>query len=88
MTIAVGMGRKATKTNKQTFQGVGLTNAIMMLEMFPKEIRGYMEVMGLTFWTTGIALITPVGYLFRNISWRYMQVALACCSAWSLVHWW
>lgn len=69
-------------------QGIGLTLAIINLELFPKEIRGYMEVMGLVFWTTGIALITPLGYIFKDVSWRYLQITLACLSAWSLTHWW
>ncbi|XP_052791504.1 organic cation transporter protein-like [Mya arenaria] len=69
-------------------QGTGLAQAILSLEMFPKEIRGYVEVLGLLFWTTGIAIVTPIAYIFRNISWRYFQICLACLSSWSLIEWW
>jgi len=70
------------------FKGTGLTLAILNLEMFPKEIRAYVEVLGLLFWTTGIAIITPLAYAFRNMSWRYFQACLACLSSWSLIQWW
>ncbi|KAL4237193.1 hypothetical protein ACF0H5_005573 [Mactra antiquata] len=69
-------------------QGVGLTLAIINLELVPKENRGIIEVIGLLFWTTGIAIITPIAYIFRNLSWRYLQICLACLSAWSLIEWW
>ncbi|XP_045216002.2 organic cation transporter protein-like isoform X1 [Mercenaria mercenaria] len=69
-------------------QGTGLTIAILNLELLPKGIRGYVEVFGLLFWTTGIAIITPVSYIFRNMSWRYLQICLACLSSWALIEWW
>ncbi|XP_060576174.1 organic cation transporter protein-like [Ruditapes philippinarum] len=69
-------------------QGTGLTIAILNLEIMPKGVRGYVEVFGLLFWTTGIAIITPVAYIFRNMSWRHFQTCLACLSAWALIEWW
>ena len=71
-----------------SFQGTGLTIAILNLELFPKEIRGYMEVMGLIIWTTGIGLVTPLAYIFHMMSWRYLQLCLSLLSAWALIEWW
>ncbi|WAQ99758.1 ORCT-like protein [Mya arenaria] len=69
-------------------EGTGLSLAILNLERFPKEICAYVGVFGLLFWTTGIAIVTPIAYIFRNMSWRYFQLCLACLSSWSLIEWW
>ncbi|XP_053379646.1 organic cation transporter protein-like [Mercenaria mercenaria] len=68
-------------------QGTGLTVSLLLIEMVPTESRGKIEVCGLLFWTTGIAIVTPIAYIFRNLSWRYLQICLACLSSWSLIEW-
>ncbi|XP_069138043.1 organic anion transporter 3-like [Argopecten irradians] len=69
-------------------QGSGLTMAILSLELLPLKARYIGECLGLAFWTTGINLLSPMGYLFRNLSWRYLQMALALFSCYSLVEYW
>ncbi|XP_053378644.1 organic cation transporter protein-like [Mercenaria mercenaria] len=64
------------------------TLSLLLIEMVPTETRGTIEVCSLLFWTTGIAIVTPVAYIFRNLSWRYLQICLACLSSWSLIEWW
>ena len=32
--------------------------------------------------------LSLIGNLFRDINWRYMQIALVVFSAYSLVEWW
>ncbi|XP_060085901.1 organic cation transporter protein-like [Ylistrum balloti] len=69
-------------------QGSGLTMAILSLELLPLKERYIGECLGLVFWTTGINLLSPMGYFFRNLSWRYLQMALALFSCYSLVEYW
>ncbi|KAJ8316721.1 hypothetical protein KUTeg_005727, partial [Tegillarca granosa] len=57
--------------------GLGLTSAILMIEMLPMQSRYIPECLGLTTWTTGVCLVAVFGYFMRNLSWRYMQIALA-----------
>ena len=33
-------------------------------------------------------VLSLIGYLFRDIHWRYMQIGLVIFSAYSLVEWW
>ncbi|XP_033751011.1 solute carrier family 22 member 5-like [Pecten maximus] len=69
-------------------QGSGLTMAILSLEILPLKARYIGECLGLVFWTTGVNLLSPIGYLFRNLSWRYLQMTLALFSCYSLVEYW
>ncbi|KAJ8304439.1 hypothetical protein KUTeg_018022, partial [Tegillarca granosa] len=61
--------------------GLGLTSAILMIEMLPMQSRYIPECLGLTTWTTGVCLVAVFGYFMRNLSWRYMQIALAIKAA-------
>ncbi|XP_021368562.1 solute carrier family 22 member 8-like [Mizuhopecten yessoensis] len=69
-------------------QGSGLTMAILSLEILPLKARYIGECLGLVFWTTGVNLLSPLGYLFKNLSWRYLQMTLALFSCYSLVEYW
>ncbi|KAJ8316408.1 hypothetical protein KUTeg_006422 [Tegillarca granosa] len=60
-----------------TFSGIVMTNTVMVLEMLPREYRYIGHTFGAFAWTTGVVLLAPIGYLFRNTSWRYMQLTLA-----------
>ncbi|XP_069136847.1 organic cation transporter protein-like [Argopecten irradians] len=69
-------------------QGSGLTMNIICLEILPLKVRYLAEIMGQTFWTTGIVLLSAFGYLFRDFSWRYLQMALALMACYSLIEYW
>ncbi|XP_060085889.1 organic cation transporter protein-like [Ylistrum balloti] len=66
-------------------QGSGLTLSILTLEMLPLESRYLAEILNQIVWTTGIIVLAPLGYFFRDMSWRYLQMALALFSCYSLV---
>ena len=74
--------------NANSQQGFGLCYAVYYLELFPTEHRYKGEILGLTFWTTGVVFVAPVAYLLRDYSWRYLQVALALYSFYSIFHYW
>lgn len=69
-------------------QGIVMTNTVMVLEMLPREYRYIGHTFGAFAWTTGVVLLAPIGYLFRNTSWRYMQLTLALYSSYSLILYW
>ncbi|XP_076103335.1 solute carrier family 22 member 6-A-like [Mytilus galloprovincialis] len=71
-----------------TFQGGSvMTNTIMYIEIMPKELRHRSEGLMLTAWTTGLVLTTMIGYLCRNMSWRYMQLILSLLTCHTLFDW-
>ena len=69
-------------------QGIVTTGTTLIIELFPKEIRAYFEVCGVFTWSGGVMSLALIGYLFRDINWRYMQIALVIFSAYSLIEWW
>ena len=69
-------------------QGIICTGATLIIELFPKEIRAYFKVCTFFTWSGGIMVLSLIGYLFRDINWRYMQIGLVIFSAYSLVEWW
>ncbi|KAL5004747.1 hypothetical protein ScPMuIL_018203, partial [Solemya velum] len=71
-----------------TLSGFGLTASILSLELFPRQNRGRFYSCGLFFWTTGCLLVVPISYLCKNISWRYLQLALTLVSTYSLIKYW
>ncbi|XP_067665107.1 organic cation transporter protein-like [Haliotis asinina] len=66
-------------------QGTDLTIATMILEWAPTEKRFKAGTIGSCLW--GIALVTlaPLAYLLRNVSWRYLQLAVALTATYSLI---
>lgn len=64
-----------------------MTNTIMYIEIMPKELRHRAEGLMLTVWTTGLVLTTMIGYLCRNMSWRYMQLILSLLTCHTLFDW-
>lgn len=69
-------------------QGIVCTGKILSIEMFPREIRAYMECFGFLAWSFGIVVLTLYGYLFRELSWRYLQIGIVVFSIYSLAEWW
>ena len=47
-----------------------------------------MESFGFLAWSFGIVVLTLYGYLFRELSWRYLQIGLTLFSIYSIVEWW
>lgn len=71
-----------------TFQGGSvMTCTVLFIELLPKEVRHRENALGSTAWTTGIVLTTFIGYLCRNLSWRYMQLILALMTVNTLIDW-
>ena len=70
------------------FQGMMCTLKVLMLELFPKETRSYVEAITFLAWSMGIMVIALFGYAFRDVDWRYLQIGLAAVSVYALVEWW
>ncbi|XP_069138045.1 solute carrier family 22 member 6-B-like [Argopecten irradians] len=68
--------------------GTGLTVAVAALESLPVNSRYLWEIADIVCWTTGCILVVPVAYIFRDMSWRAMQIAFAVGSAYSLLEYW
>ncbi|XP_021368677.1 organic cation transporter protein-like [Mizuhopecten yessoensis] len=71
-----------------TQSGTVLTLAVTALESLPVNSRYLWEIADSVFWTTGFILVAPVAYIFRYVSWRYMQIVFAVGSAYSLFEYW
>ncbi|XP_076103427.1 solute carrier family 22 member 6-A-like isoform X2 [Mytilus galloprovincialis] len=71
-----------------TFQGGSLmTCTILYIELLPKELRHRAEGANITAWTTGLVLTSVIGYLCRDLTWRYMQLILAIITCHTLFDW-
>ncbi|XP_069138044.1 solute carrier family 22 member 21-like [Argopecten irradians] len=68
--------------------GNGLSIAIMGLETLPVNSRYLWVIIDQLCWTTGCILVTPIAYIFRNMSWRAMQIAFAAASSYSVIEYW
>lgn len=58
-----------------TFQGFGLTLAVLIVEQLPMENRGFVSSMGSLAWGINMIVVSGIGYFMRNVSWRYIQMA-------------
>jgi predicted MFS family arabinose efflux permease len=54
-------------------QGSAMTSTILYVELLPKELRHRAGGAAMMSWSAGIVLTSTIGYLCRDISWRYMQ---------------
>jgi hypothetical protein len=61
--------------NFDSLQGLGLTLAALSIEIFPTESRGLFIYITCIVWSVSIAFIALLGFLLRNISWRYTMLA-------------
>ncbi|KAK3095623.1 hypothetical protein FSP39_016786 [Pinctada imbricata] len=61
-------------------QGLGLSTAIMCMEMMPMEWRGFIGFIGSLNWSLCICSLAFFGYVMRNYSWRYLQIVLSLVS--------
>ncbi|KAK3095958.1 hypothetical protein FSP39_021306 [Pinctada imbricata] len=61
-------------------QGLGLSTAIIHVEIFPMEWRGFLGFTGSVNWSLCVCSLALFGYLMRNLSWRYLQLALSLVS--------
>ena len=68
-------------------QGSVMTCSILYIELMTTDLRHRAEGVALTAWTTGLVLTSLIGYLCRNLSWRYMQLVLALISCHTLFDW-
>ena len=68
-------------------QGSVMTSAILYVELFPKELRHRAAGAVMMSWSAGIVLTSTIGYLCRDISWRYMQLVLALITCHALFDW-
>ncbi|XP_053406148.1 organic cation transporter protein-like isoform X1 [Mercenaria mercenaria] len=69
-------------------QGIVCTGKTLALELFPVEIRAHTAPLGSLAWSFGVMLLAPYGYIFRDIDWRYLQLAFAAFSIYALAEWW
>ena len=71
-----------------TFQGGSvMTSVILYVELLPKELRHRTEGAAMMSWSAGLVLTSTIGYLCRDISWRYMQLILALITCHALFDW-
>uniref|UniRef100_A0A8W8IAR6 Uncharacterized protein n=1 Tax=Magallana gigas TaxID=29159 RepID=A0A8W8IAR6_MAGGI len=69
-------------------EGFLLSSVTLCVETVPMEYRFLAEVAGITAWTTGLVMLTPLAYIMKAFSWRYLQLLLALLSVYSLVEYW
>ncbi|XP_064595471.1 solute carrier family 22 member 3-like isoform X2 [Liolophura sinensis] len=68
------------------FPGVNIIMCVMLLELFPMDVRAKVAMVSKFVWAAGIMLLTIVAYIFRASSWRYLQLCLASFSLLVIVH--
>ena len=64
-----------------------MTCTILYVELLPKELRHRTEGAAMMSWSVGLVLTSTIGYLCRDISWRYMQLVLALITCHALFDW-
>jgi predicted membrane protein len=45
------------------------------VEQLPMENRGFVSSMGSLAWGINVIIVAGIGYLMRNVSWRYVHMA-------------
>ncbi|XP_021368680.1 organic cation transporter protein-like [Mizuhopecten yessoensis] len=68
--------------------GTGLTVNVAALESLPVNSRYLWNIADSVCFTAGCILVALVAYVFRDLPWRYMQIAFAVGSAYSLFEYW
>ncbi|KAK3094450.1 hypothetical protein FSP39_001873 [Pinctada imbricata] len=61
-------------------QGLGLSTAITLIEMFPVEWRGFLGLPGALNWTFCVCTLALFAYIMKSLSWRYLQIVLSLVS--------
>lgn len=69
-------------------QGIVCTGKTLALEIFPKEARAHTAPAGFITWAMGLMILSLYGYIFREINWRHLQLAIAAFSLYALAEWW
>lgn len=58
------------------------------MEQVPKENRGMVSALGSLTWSFNVIGVAAIGYLMRNIHWRYVQMASGLVGFHSLFAYW
>ncbi|CAL1546071.1 unnamed protein product [Lymnaea stagnalis] len=69
-------------------QGTVTSMVTLLLEMFPSRHRRITATYGGLTWAIGAMTMALVAYLFRDHSWRMLQLALSCVSILALFQLW
>ncbi|XP_061190472.1 organic cation transporter protein-like [Saccostrea echinata] len=69
-------------------EGGCMISAILALEMFPAESRGFVIYVDSIVFTLAITSLSPLAYLLRNVSWRYTMLAAGILGSHSLATRW
>ncbi|XP_071176687.1 organic cation transporter protein-like [Mytilus edulis] len=69
-------------------QGYGLTMYIGIMEQVSKENRGMVSALASLSWSLNVIGVAGIGYLMRNINWRYVQMASGLVGFHSLFAYW
>ncbi|CAC5425496.1 SLC22A4_5 [Mytilus coruscus] len=55
-------------------EGAGLTLFVYVLEQVPTENRSFISALGSVSWGINVTVMAGLGYLMRNLNWRYVQM--------------
>ncbi|XP_045215873.2 organic cation transporter protein-like isoform X1 [Mercenaria mercenaria] len=69
-------------------QGIVCTGKTLALEIFPREARAHTAPAGFITWGMGLMILSLYGFVFQDINWRYLQLAIAAFSLYALAEWW
>ena len=62
--------------------------AVYVLELVPVENRGIVSAMGAFAWGINVLVVAVVGYLMRNVNWRYVQFMFGSHGIHTIVAYW
>ncbi|XP_053406151.1 organic cation transporter protein-like isoform X2 [Mercenaria mercenaria] len=77
-----------TNENSYAYQGIVCTGKTLALEIFPREARAHTAPAGFITWGMGLMILSLYGFVFQDINWRYLQLAIAAFSLYALAEWW
>jgi hypothetical protein len=64
-----------------------MTGTTMCVELLPIEFRHRGEGLAFLAWTTGIVLTSVIGYICKELPWRYFQMILGLLSWHVIIDW-
>eukprot|EP00106_Octopus_bimaculoides_P013694 XP_014781136.1 PREDICTED: uncharacterized protein LOC106876873 [Octopus bimaculoides] len=57
--------------------GMNVPGTIMIAELFPTENRTHVLLLGGVMWVSGVMMMAPIAYIFRNFNWRILHAVFA-----------
>ncbi|GAB1606797.1 hypothetical protein Ahia01_000962300 [Argonauta hians] len=68
--------------------GMNVPGTIMIAELFPTENRTHVLLLGGVMWVSGVIMMAPIAYIFRNFNWRILHAVFALFFCPSLMEVW